>query len=192
MGRTHRSIFLNEGDIRTDPLGEELIILADAIKNGFSVSSPFALILRTIADLLLLSKDLIESGELRLTPDVKMVKILEDRHDPLKFTYANEVNKGAPGLEGLPQWYHSGSVASKTITKKGQKVESPILAEFMEINAITFYALATNPNADPYFMFGPRGSSQDTKKIIKVSHKNLMYWRRLRARYKKSTRSTLK
>lgn len=188
MGNRFRSVNPHSWkDIRTSRLADEFIAVAEAMKHGFSSSSPLTAMFRAIQDMLLLVISELREGVL-FNPTMINIKLSQDPYDPLIFQYSDEVNKGSIGGEGKPQWYHRGTVASKRekVPNKIIKLDdpNPKLGEWLDIVLSTFRTLTLDIKADPYMYQGEANPHQSSKKLNK---EQFWFFTRARKQHKRKS-----
>lgn len=187
MGKTRRSLFSSEQEIISRTHLEEIVQVVESLAKASILNSPLSVVLRNIRDLILFLKIFLEGGP-QLNETAVQIKLEEDPSDPLKFAYANEVNKESGSMPGKPLWFHSGTIASKRLKMKNPHIWlTPMVENFLLDTAEVLTQLAINPEANPYLRFGKQGS--DIGQRIHLTHRNWQYWRRQRAR-RKSKHST--
>lgn len=186
MPRRDRSLFSSEQDFRSTQLLEELSLVVEALKMGFSTSTPFSTIMRSVGDFILLIRNFLEEG-IPQNPSSHSIKILQDPKDPLVYEVDERMNVRSIRIP-------TDNPIIKTI--QDEEIDDK-LDEWLEKIIITFHALAVNPAADPNIMFdakrviGP--TTQDERhEHKKLNHANFQYYARQRATRKSRGKDTKK
>jgi hypothetical protein len=199
MPRRDRSVFSEEADFRTSQLFEELYMIVEAIKHGFTSSTPFATIMHSLSDFLLLIRELLQEGiksfpaasQLSINEGVELNPHFDQLHgrwqsdsswvDKRKFIKHTKVNKYA---EKIPDPLFNLRDSNMVVTSQKIKIDNPDvvlsdrLDEWLENMIVTCLTLAQNPSADPNFMIG---QTVVTKPKVKLTFKQYRYFRRQRA-----------
>jgi len=201
MPRRDRSLFREEQDFRSSQLMEELISLVEAFKSGFTIATPFAAIMRTIADFLYLVRDLAREGIKSFSEHSQLIihEGIEENPDFHESTWksgqkawkseisptrkrnrVNRFNEKEP--DPLFNLRDSNMVVTSTKNRQSNPLVSltPRLDRWFENMITTCLTLAKDPTADPNFMIGQFLESVGKTKV-KLNRENYNYFKRQRA-----------
>jgi len=193
MPRRDRSLFSDEGDFSTHPLLKELIRVVEALARGWSVETPFRVIMQSIGEILMLLRNLLAEGipshELTINTQVnegveatetgikKRFRLLSVWSPSPTGKWLQETIKEPDPLFDLRD--SKMNVTSRKTTVANPSVGlDPRLEEWLDNIITTSFALADNPSADPNFMMGEHGTHKEQKKL---NHQQFGYYRRKRA-----------
>jgi len=196
MTRRDRSVFRSEADFTTHPLLDELIRLVETLAQGWSVVTPFKVIMKAIGDIVLLLKNLLEEGipTSESATDVAVNEGVDLDEGRLKRKFQlttvwipDPSGKWVQDTIKVPDPLYTLVDERKNVTSRKTPVANPPqmltpeLDEWLSNIITTTFALAENPSADPNFLLGQaRGSHKEQK--LNFSQRG--YWRRKRASHK--------
>jgi len=201
MPRRDRSLFRSEGDFATHPLLEELIRLVDTLAQGWSVATPFKVIMKAIGDIVLLLKNLLEEGipTSENATDVAVNEGVDLDEGRIKRKF-NLTSVWIPDPSGkwiqdtirTPDPLYTLVDERKNVTSRKTPVPNPPqgltpqLEEWLSNIITTTFALADNPAADPNFLLGQATGSHKEQK--KLNFAQYGYWQRKRASRKSKSK----